>query len=155
MKIYKLQRQQLINAGIDDVWDFFSSANNLAAITPSYMNIKITSPDLLNQVYEGQVITYTLSPLLNIPISWMTEITHVVKNERFVDDQRSGPYTIWHHQHHFKETSEGVLMTDLVHYALPLGFLGGIAHTLYVRKQLHNIFEYRRIKIDELFNNKG
>ena len=102
-------------------------------------------------MYPGQVITYTLKPVLGIPVSWMTEITHIVPNKLFVDEQRSGPYSIWHHEHHFEEQEGKVLMTDIVHYKLPFSILGSLAHFLFVKKRLHNIFEYRQKQIERIF----
>ena len=116
------------------------------------MGFEITSdPDFNQEMYAGQVITYIVKPILGIPLAWMTEITHVQPGRFFVDEQRMGPYKLWHHQHHFKAIEEGVEMTDLVHYRLPLGFLGAIAQRLFVRRQLDEIFEYRWRKLEELF----
>ncbi|OSZ82832.1 hypothetical protein CAP35_06095 [Chitinophagaceae bacterium IBVUCB1] len=152
MSVYKLERKQLIKCDMDTLWAFFADARNLSAITPSYMNFVITSDMPKGDVYAGQVITYKVSPLMGIPMFWMTEITHVEKNKRFVDEQRVGPYKMWHHQHSFEETPDGILMTDLVHYRLPLWILGDIAHTLFVKKQLENIFDYRYQQIGKQFN---
>ena len=154
MKVYRLVRKQTIAATVEELWAFFSNAKNLQAITPSYMNFNITSGELPQSIYPGQVITYKVSPLMNIPMFWMTEITSVVDNKLFVDEQRIGPYKMWHHQHHFEATEGGTIMTDIVHYSLPMGFLGGIAHGLFVKKQLNDIFDYRQRKIDELFPGK-
>jgi ligand-binding SRPBCC domain-containing protein len=104
-----------------------------------------------DEVYAGQVMTYTVKPVLGIPLSWLTEITHVERLKLFVDEQRKGPYRLWHHQHHFKNIEGGVEMTDLVHYQLPLGILGNIAYALTVKNQLKEIFTYRYFKINELF----
>ena len=103
-------------------------------------------------MYPGQIIEYKVSPVLNIPIYWMTEITHVADKKYFVDEQRFGPYEMWHHQHHFKSVEGGVEMTDIVHYKLPFWFLGDIAHFLFVKKQLQGIFDYRFTKTEKLFN---
>lgn len=154
MKVYTQITKQLIHAPIDKVWDFFSDAQNLAAITPTYMNFKILTDHLPKEIYPGLIITYKVAPLLRIPMFWMTEITSVVKHKLFVDEQRAGPYKLWHHQHHFEETHEGILMTDILHYALPYYFLGTIAHSLFVKKQLRNIFNYRYQRIEELFHSK-
>ena len=104
------------------------------------------------KMYEGLMIAYTVRPLLGIPMSWVTEIKTVKENVFFVDEQRQGPYTIWHHEHHFKVVEGGVEMTDIVSYVLPLGFLGKMAHPILVRKKLEEIFAYRFQKVDELFN---
>ena len=102
-------------------------------------------------MYPGQIIEYNVKPVGGIPLYWMTEITHVSDRQYFVDEQRFGPYSMWHHQHHFKTIEGGVEMTDIVHYKLPLWFLGDIAHTLFIRKQLHGIFDFRFKKAEELF----
>ncbi len=151
MKVQKLYRKQLINATLSEVWDFFSHADNLARLTPAYMQMKVTSGDLPAEVYPGQIITYTLKPLLRISVSWMTEITHIIPGRLFVDEQRSGPYRIWHHEHHFEEQDGKVLMTDIVHYQLPFSFLGSFAHFLFIKRQLDGIFEYRQRQIETIF----
>jgi ligand-binding SRPBCC domain-containing protein len=106
-------------------------------------------------MYPGQIIEYKVSPVLGIPLYWMTEITHVEEGRYFVDEQRFGPYSLWHHQHHFRQVDRGVEMTDIVHYRLPLGFLGDIANGLFVKKQLEHIFEFRHKRVVELFGNPG
>ncbi len=152
MSVYKLERKQTIKSDIDTIWQFFSQPNNLAAITPAYMNFRIISDTGNGNIYPGQIITYKVSPLLGIPLFWMTEITHAERNRLFVDEQRIGPYKLWHHQHIFEEVDGQILMTDIVHYSLPYYMLGKIAHLLFVKRQLENIFEYRRQKIDSIFN---
>lgn len=150
-KIYRLRYEQVLNTTIPEAWRFFSRADNLEKITPPYMRFDITSPVTDKPVYAGEIITYIIHPVLNIPLRWMTEITHVKEGEYFVDEQREGPYGIWHHQHHFEAVSEGVKMTDIVHYSLPLGILGQVAHALFVGRQLREIFAYRQKKVKELF----
>ena len=153
MATHILRSTQVINAGIDELWIFFSSPLNLVSITPSYMKFKITSEyDVQKGLYEGQIITYKVAPLLKIPLSWTTEITKVEKHRRFVDEQKKGPYKLWHHEHIFEEQGEKVVMHDIVTYELPFSVAGEIAHSLFVRKQLKEIFAYRKKKIDELFN---
>ena len=120
-------------------------------MTPGYLNLKFINTLFGDEMYPGQVIMYNVKPVLGIPLFWMTEITHVVPRQYFVDEQRFGPYTMWHHQHHFKEIEGGVEMTDLIHYKPPFGFLGDIANFLFIRKQLQGIFEFRRSKVIELF----
>ena len=104
-----------------------------------------------NKTYAGQIITYTVKPLLGIPLPWMTEITHVKQNEYFVDEQRFGPYALWHHTHFFKEIDGGIEMTDIVNYKMPFGFIGEVAHWLFVKKQIESIFEYRNQRLEEIF----
>lgn len=150
-KIYRIQHVQLLNTTLDKAWAFFSAAENLQQITPSYMRFDVTSPQTNKPVYAGQIITYKIHPVLGIPLNWMTEITHVKEGQYFIDEQRRGPYSLWHHQHHFEAVEDGVKMTDIVHYALPFGILGQFAHVLFVKKQLKDIFSYRKEKVAELF----
>lgn len=150
-KVYNLKKVQLISGTLDEVWDYFSNPRNLAAITPASMRFNVISAHHGNNMYPGQVIEYYVSPVLQIPLYWMTEITHVDDRRYFVDEQRFGPYNLWHHQHHFKEINGQVEMTDIVHYKLPLWFLGDIAHALFVQKKLEEIFDYRYSEIDKLF----
>lgn len=150
-KVYSLQSMQRVPAGLDEVWAFFSDARNLLGITPPHLNLKVTGEVFGESVYAGQVMTYKVKPLLGIPLSWMTEITHVEEKKYFVDEQRKGPYKLWHHQHHFKSIAGGVEMTDLVHYRLPLGPLGSLANSFIVKKELEKIFTYRYRKIIERF----
>jgi len=149
--VYVLKRVQRLPISMDEAWDFFSHPKNLFALTPPALNLKFTNELFGEAMYPGQIITYKVKPLLCIPLFWMTEITHVNKPHFFADEQRRGPYAIWHHEHHFKPIAGGVEMTDLVHYALPFGVLGRLAHALFVKKQLQQIFEYRYHKIEALF----
>ena len=149
--MYQLKRTQFIKVDIKTCWDFFSSPTNLKVITPSYMGFEVKT-EVPEKMYEGLMIAYTVRPLLGIPMSWITEIKTVKENEFFVDEQRQGPYTIWHHEHHFKAVEGGVEMTDIVSYVIPLGFLGKMAHPILVRKQLEEIFAYRFQKVEEIFN---
>lgn len=132
-------------------WDFFGTPANLAQITPNNLGFNIVSKHHGPVMYPGQIIEYKVSPVLNIPLYWMTEITHVQPQQFFVDEQRFGPYSLWHHQHHFKTIPGGTEMIDIVHYKLPLWWLGDIAHGLFVKKQLQHIFDYRYKKVEELF----
>lgn len=150
-KVYSLKAIQYIPVNLDTAWDFFSNPANLQAITPANMGFKVTSKHHGTKMYPGQIIEYTVSPLLGIPLYWMTEITHVRDKEFFVDEQRFGPYSLWHHQHLFKATKDGVEMTDIVHYKIPYWFIGDIANTLFVRSELKKIFTHRFIAIEEKF----
>lgn len=151
MGSYTLKTAQRLPITLDVAWDFFSSPLNLKEITPAYMNFKVLSNSDSDKMFAGQIITYTVSPLFGIPLFWMTEITHVHDREYFIDEQRFGPYALWHHKHFFKEIPGGIEMTDFLDYKLPLGFLGNIAHALFVRRQIENIFEYRRKILIERF----
>lgn len=135
-----------------ETWDFFTSPLNLAKLTPPQMRFKVTSPyDTNTKVYEGMIITYKITPLLGIKTNWMTEITHVKDQEYFVDEQRFGPYALWHHEHHFKEIKGGVQMTDIVNYAIPYGVIGRLSHKLLVGKEIKKVFDYRAKAINEMF----
>lgn len=133
MKIYTLKKKQFLPITLDQAWDFFSSPVNLKKITPEYMGFKITSDLGDGRMYPGQIISYEVTPVLGLPMSWTTEITHVLDKKYFVDEQRFGPYSFWHHQHWFTEVEGGIEMTDIVNYGLPLGFIGRIANTLFVK----------------------
>lgn len=150
-KIYSLKTVQHIPASLDIVWHFFSDPNNLKEITPAHLNFKVISKHHGSNVYAGQIIEYNVSPLFNIPLYWMTEITHVADKVYFVDEQRYGPYSMWHHQHHFKEVPGGVEMTDIVHYKIPFWILGDIAHALFVKNEVQKIFDHRIIAVDTKF----
>jgi ligand-binding SRPBCC domain-containing protein len=153
MKIYSITTVQNVTASLDECWSFFSSPRNLQKITPSDMGFEITDYDG-KTVYPGQVIQYKVRPLFGITLSWMTVITAVKEHSYFIDEQRFGPYSLWHHKHFFEATPEGVKMTDVVHYGLPLGFLGRIMNTLIVKSKLKEIFEFREKAVDAMFNKK-
>lgn len=157
MSVHSLKSVQRLPISPESAWDFFSNPMNLKEITPIKMGFQVTSdPDFsARKMYAGQVITYTVTPILGIPLFWMTEITHVQQSLFFVDEQRVGPYALWHHQHHFKPIPGGVEMTDLVHYQVPLGWLGDFANWLFVRRLLEAIFDFRTKKLVELFGGMG
>ncbi len=151
MSVYSIKTVQKLPTSLAAAWDFFSKPANLQGITPTRLGFNIISRYHGADMYPGQIIEYTIKPILGIPLYWMTEITHVSPEKYFVDEQRYGPYAMWHHQHHFKVIEGGVEMTDIVHYKLPLGFLGGIANGLFVKKQLNEIFSFRFKKTVDLF----
>lgn len=149
-KVYHLRTVQVIPCTLEKAWAFFSNPANLAEITPDNLRFKILSAGE-KEMHPGQIIEYHVHPVLNIPLYWMTEITHVQHLKYFVDEQRFGPYSLWHHQHHFKEIPGGVEMTDIVHYKLPFWFFGDIANAMFVKKQLKDIFDYRTKRVNALF----
>jgi len=152
MKSYQLTFEQLLPIPIEEAWRFFSSPSNLAKITPPEMAFTVTSDKKqAERMYPGMIITYKVSPLLNIKLNWMTEITHVSEGEYFIDEQRFGPYEFWHHQHHFKQIEGGTAMHDILTYGLPLGPLGQLANSIFVENKIKQIFEFRKIKVNELF----
>lgn len=148
--MYQLKRTQFVKTDLQTCWDFFSSPKNLKEITPDYMGFDVLV-DVPEKMYEGLMIEYIVKPLLGIPMTWITEIKYVHDKEFFVDEQRKGPYKIWHHEHHFKEVEGGVEMIDIVSYEIPLGVLGKIAHPIFVKNKLDEIFNYRFKKVEEIF----
>ena len=152
MKSYQLTFNQKIPLPLSETWDFFASPANLAKITPTEMSFEVTSdPRHLQEMYPGMIITYKVSPVLGIKLDWMTEITQMVSEKYFIDEQRSGPYKFWHHQHHFKEIEGGTEMDDILTYGLPFGVLGRIGNSVFVADKLQEIFEYRKQKVNDLF----
>ncbi len=151
MAFYQLRTAQRIPASLGEVWDFISSPANLQKITPREMGFEITSGDLPDKMYEGMIISYRVRPLLGIPTTWVTEITHVRDRKYFVDEQRVGPYSLWHHEHHVEAIEGGVLMRDIVSYRPPLGFLGAMANTIIIKRKLREIFSYREKALEERF----
>lgn len=151
MKIYTFSAEQFLPISIERAWNFFSSAKNLSRITPPEMQFRIISEFKDDAIYNGMVIDYIVRPILGIPLKWKTVITHVDKPYQFMDMQKKGPYKLWEHTHTFVEKDNGVLMKDVVRYALPFGILGRFAHVLFVRKKLHQIFEFRKTTLEELF----
>ena len=153
--LHTLRRKQLIKSDLSTLWEFMSSPQNLSKITPPYMGFNILSdPKDLIAMYPGQIIEYHVSPIMGFKLHWVTEITHVKDLEYFVDEQRFGPYSFWHHKHFLKETEEGVWMMDVVHYKLKWGILGLLAHMLFVKRQLNQIFDYRFNLLEKLYNDK-
>lgn len=150
MKIYTLHTIQRIPISIEEAWKFFSSPKNLRVITPDYMSFDIISGGE-REMFPGQIIQYIVTPIAGMKTKWVTEITHVKDKEYFVDEQRFGPYALWHHKHFFKEIPGGVEMEDIVDYKLPLGMLGRLAHPFLVAPKLKEIFSYRKRKLEELF----
>jgi ligand-binding SRPBCC domain-containing protein len=150
MKIYTLHTKQNLPITLDEAWDFLSDPKNLKTITPEYMGFNILR-GADRPMYQGQLIQYIVTPILGIPTKWVTEITHVVDKKFFVDEQRFGPYALWHHKHFIKAIPGGVEMEDIVDYKVPFGVLGQMVQPFIVAPKLNEIFEYRRKKLVELF----
>jgi len=150
MKIYTLHKTQKLPISIQQAWEFFSSPKNLKTITPDYMGFDIIS-GADRSMYPGQIIQYIVTPVLGIKTKWVTEITHVIDQNFFVDEQRFGPYALWHHKHFIKPIENGVEMEDIIDYKLPFGWLGQIFQPFLVKPKLDEIFNYRRNKLIELF----
>ncbi len=152
MAYYQKIQTQKVNATIDEVWDFISSPSNLKEITPDYMGFDIVTKGLPEKMYPGMIIGYKVSPVANIKTTWVTEITQVENKKFFVDEQRIGPYAMWHHQHFIEPIpGGGVLMTDIVTYQPPFGFLGAIANSILIKKKLTEIFAYRAKAVEKRF----
>ncbi len=151
MAVYTFRKTQFIPTSIDLVWDFISSPHNLKKITPASMGFEVITRDLPKKMYAGMIIAYHVRPLMGIRTTWVTEITHINELKYFVDEQRFGPYTMWHHQHLIEPVEGGVMMTDIIDYQPPMGFLGAIANSLIIRKKLEEIFLFRKTKLEAYF----
>lgn len=150
MNIYTLHQKQNLPITLENAWDFLSNPANLKVITPDYMSFHILS-GADRPMYAGQIIQYIVTPVLGIKTKWVTEITHVIDKKYFVDEQRFGPYALWHHKHFIKEIDGGVEMEDIIDYKVPFGFLGQLVHPILVKPKLEEIFNYRTKKLEELF----
>lgn len=150
MKIYTKKSKQNLPISVEEAWEFLSNPKNLKLITPQYMGFIIES-GADKPMYPGQIIQYIVTPILGIKTKWVTEITHVQDKKYFVDEQRFGPYALWHHKHFIKEIPGGVEMEDIIDYKVPMGFLGQLVHPFLVKPKLDEIFEYRRKKLITLF----
>lgn len=146
----KLKREQFLPISVEKAWHFFATPHNLNELTPPDMVFEMTS-ELPEKMYEGLIITYRLKPVFNIPLHWCTEITHIKELHFFVDEQRKGPYNIWHHEHHFKAVEGGVLMTDILHYDIGKWIFGWLAGKIFVDKKVEQIFDYRYKKLEQIF----
>ncbi len=150
MKIYTKSSKQNLPITIQEAWEFLSNPKNLKTITPDYMGFIIES-GADRPMFPGQIIQYIVTPVLGIKTKWVTEITHVQELRYFVDEQRFGPYSLWHHKHFLKEIPGGVEMEDVIHYKIPMGFIGQLVHPILVKPKLDEIFDYRRKKLIDLF----
>ena len=148
--VYRLSSKQKLPITVDKAWEFLSSPKNLKTITPAYMSFDIVS-GADRPMFAGQIIQYIVTPVLGIKTNWVTEITHVVDKQYFVDEQRFGPYALWHHKHFIKEIDGGVEMEDIIDYKVPFGFLGRLVHPIFVKPKLTEIFNHRTKKLIELF----
>lgn len=151
MKPFVFERIQTLSTTLDEAWGFFSDPGHLVRITPPAMDFRLTSAPQA-PAYAGQIITYTVRPLLGISMDWTTEITHVSKPDFFVDEQRFGPYRFWHHQHFFRHVDGGVEVRDLVHYLLHHDQLAGLVNRLIVTPRLRKIFDYRGTALQAIFS---
>jgi ligand-binding SRPBCC domain-containing protein len=150
MKIYRLHKTQNLPITVETAWSFLSDPKNLKTITPDYMGFNIVS-GADRPMFAGQIIQYIVTPVLGIKTKWVTEITHVIDKRYFVDEQRFGPYALWHHKHFIKEIDGGIEMEDIIDYKVPFGLLGQMFHPILVKPKLEGIFSYRTKKLEELF----
>lgn len=150
MKIYRFHKKQNLPITKAQAWDFLSDPKNLKTITPEYMGFNILS-GADRPMFAGQIIQYIVTPILGIKTKWVTEITHVKEGEYFVDEQRFGPYALWHHKHFIKAIDGGVEMEDIIDYKIPMGILGQLMHPILVKPKLEEIFNYRTVKLEKLF----
>lgn len=151
MAFYQFHETQQLPVSKEEVWDFISSPANLKEITPDHMGFDIITKNLPKKMYPGMIIGYKVSPLLGIKMKWVTEITHIQNLHFFVDEQRIGPYKMWHHQHIIQSIEGGTEMKDIVTYQPPFGLFGTIANTLIIKKQLRKIFDYRKSAVEKKF----
>jgi len=150
MKLYRLETVQNLPISQKEAWDFLSDPKNLKRITPEYMGFEILS-GASDKMYAGQIIQYIVTPVMSIPTKWVTEITHVDEGKYFVDEQRFGPYALWHHKHFIKPIHKGVEMIDIIDYKIPFGILGQLVHPIIVAPKLKEIFEFRKYALNEMF----
>ena len=150
MKLYRLETVQNLPISQKEAWDFLSDPKNLKRITPEYMGFEILSGSS-DKMYAGQIIQYIVTPVMSIPTKWVTEITHVDEGKYFVDEQRFGPYALWHHKHFIKPIHKGVEMIDIIDYKIPFGILGQLVHPIIVAPKLKEIFEFRKHALNEMF----
>jgi ligand-binding SRPBCC domain-containing protein len=151
MKLYQLKTSQILPISLETAWKFFSNPVNLSKITPPWLNFEVKTK-LPEKMYAGMIITYFVRPLLNIPQTWVTEITHINEPNYFVDEQRFGPYKMWHHEHIFRPYEDGgVVMEDIVSYVVPFGYLGQFINTIVISKKINEIFNYRKQVLEKTF----
>jgi len=151
MGFYQFIRKQDLPCEMSELWRFICDPSNLEKITPSEMGFKIISENLPTKMYAGQIIEYRVSPILNIKTRWVTEITHVDEGRYFVDEQRIGPYAMWHHEHILSKGKLGTLMTDIVSYQPPFGVFGSLANAVFIKHKLAEIFNHREKVLEEKF----
>jgi ligand-binding SRPBCC domain-containing protein len=151
MKPHRIHRKQVIPISMSEAWEFFSNPVNLSKITPPWLNLKVIS-DIPKSMHSGMIISYRITPMASISVLWISEITHVEAPIYFVDEQRLGPFRFWHHQHVFKEIGRNVEIQDIVHYAMPLGPIGEMVHSVSVHKKVDSIFDFRQKALERMLS---
>lgn len=150
MKLHRKEYKQFLPISIEEAWDFFSAPQNLNEITPPEMKFEILTEDI-PRMYAGQIVQYNVTPFPFVKMGWVTEITQVVDKKMFIDEQRFGPYAFWHHQHIFEVVDGGVMMTDILHYRVPLGIVGKLVNALFISNKVKGIFDYRFSLLENKF----
>lgn len=140
-----------IHAPLDEVFNFFSKAENLNLLTPPHIRFKILTP-LPIAMFPKQIIKYKIV-LFGIPFNWKTEICEWNPPLKFVDRQLTGPYKTWHHQHIFEELEGKTVMTDIITYQSKGWILAPFLHWLFVDRNVKEIFAYREKQLNEIFRN--
>jgi ligand-binding SRPBCC domain-containing protein len=153
MTVHILEREQRLPGAPEDVFGFFADARNLEAITPPLLRFRVVTPAPV-VMGRGTLIRYRLR-VHGVPVSWLTEITEWKPPYRFVDEQRTGPYALWHHTHTFESDGEETIMRDVVRYRIGFGPLGALAAALFVRRDVAAIFDYRAERVVALLRLSG
>ncbi|MCB0760325.1 MAG: SRPBCC family protein [Flavobacteriales bacterium] len=154
MAFYQYKHEQFLPTDVDTLWDFISSPRNLKDITPPHMKFEILSSFVPQKMYPGMMIEYIICPVAHVPVRWVTEITHVRNRSYFVDEQRIGPYKIWHHEHIIEQVEGGVVMHDIVSYSPPFGVFGRLANAFFIKNKVAEIFAYRETVLSTIFAHK-
>ena len=148
MKIHRLQITQRVPASLHETWTFLSSPKNLRQLTPPWLDLRLEG-EVKEELYNSQLIAYTMRPLFGLPMTWVTEIKQVYKGDRFIEEQKFGPFKLWHQEHFFRKIDGGTEIEDVIQYALPGGLLANVLHESLVRKRLADIFQFRGQAIEQ------
>ena len=148
--IYRFRKTQKLPIDAETAWDFISKPENLVRLTPARMNMNLVA-GVDKPLYSGQMITMKVSPIPGYRSTWVSEITNVEAGRYFIDEQRSGPYSMWHHQHFVNKGDGYTEIEDIIHYKVPYGWLGRLLHPIFIKPQLEKIFAFRRKKLEEIF----
>ena len=149
-KVFELHRTQTLPIALETAWAFFSDPANHPAITPPELGFKILATPPA-RIHAGLMLRYSVRPLPGFRAQWVSEITQARAPDYFVDEQRVGPYALWHHEHHFRAVPGGVEAVDHIHYILPLGPLGSLLAGPLVRRRLERIFAFRALALQDRF----
>jgi ligand-binding SRPBCC domain-containing protein len=150
MKLYTLHKTQKLPITVDEAWAFLCNPANLSKLTPPKMNMNIISKED-RPIYAGQILQYSVTPLPGFKTKWVSEITQFKDRNYFVDVQLYGPYSFWHHKHFIRAIEGGVEMEDLIHYKVPLGWLGQLVQPIIVKPKLEAVFNFRKTQLEAIF----